>query len=52
MCSACDGLGTGKGGVVCQKCNGNRIDTSKIPTYIDEIKKYLANIPTVNVQSV
>ena len=45
MCSACDGLGTGKGGVVCQKCNGNRIDTSKIPTYIDEIQKVSSKYP-------
>ena len=39
MCSACEGAGTGKGGTICSKCNGNRIDTSKIPTYIDEIQK-------------
>ena len=45
MCSACDGLGTGKGGVICQKCSGNRIDTSKIPTYIDEIQKVSSKYP-------
>ena len=45
MCSACDGLGTGKGGVICQKCSGNRIDTSKIPTYIDEIQKISSKYP-------